>query len=71
MTEDKIADYAKTRVAIIRLQNRLFKLDEATEMVEPHRKLGDALDAFDAALAKIGALGEVWNYQNSHHPLNK
>ena len=71
MAEGKIADYAKTRVAIIRLRNRLFKLDEATEMVEAHRKLGDALDAFDAALAKIGVLGEVWNYQTLHHLLDK
>ena len=71
MTEDKIADYAKTRVAIIRLQNRVLKLDETTEMLEAHRKLEDALDAFDAALAKIGALGEVWNYQTLHHLLDK
>ena len=71
MAEGKIADYAKTRVAIIRLQNRVLKLDETTEMLEAHRKLEDALDAFDAALAKIGALGEVWNYQTSHHLLGK
>ena len=71
MTEDKLADYAKTRVAIIRLQNRVLKLDETTEMLEAHRKLEDALDAFDAALAKIGALGGVWNYQTSHHLLGK
>ena len=49
----------------------MFKLDEATEMVEAHRKLGDALDAFDAALAKIGVLREVWNYQTLHHLLDK
>jgi hypothetical protein len=66
LTEKQIEKYARARVAILKLGDRLVHIDDSTLMVDAAVRNDATLALFDAALKRIGVFDQVIAYQSDH-----
>jgi hypothetical protein len=66
ISQKQIGRYAKARVAILKLGNRLSSIDSCTEMVDACIRNDETLAIFDETLKRMGIYDRVLEYQSSH-----
>lgn len=70
-TERKIEAYARARVAIIRLGDRLSDLDDCTQMLDACVRNDCTLALFDDAMKRMGIYDQVLDFQSEHRLLGR